>query len=228
MTKSGYQLAQRAHFLRGKYIIIHNPKDGWARCLKKNPRFHKLGTVRFVPVPLVVRDPTTDRPTPAYVQFLLRLQGAVQTIGGSPEKIKVVLGPTHGGDDGKITKALNGEVDGAAPYWWTAGDHLRPFYDLGIRCLHWQTCLIGKHLMSMPRVLTKCASPLVVTAWMRSISVTTERGSAADSYIFQGIPLTSTMRKSPRRSWNTVVEIKVDGSGSAIAGTMKRCAKKSK
>jgi len=162
MTKSGYQLAQRAHFLRGKYIIIHNPKDGWARCLKKDPRFHKLGTVRFVPVPLVVRDPTTDRPTPAYVQFLLRLQGAVQTIGGSPEKIKVVLGPTHGGDDGKITKALNGEVDGAAPYWWTAGDHLRPFYDMGIRRLHWQTCLIGKHLMSMPRVLTKCASPLVV------------------------------------------------------------------
>lgn len=224
MTKSP-TLAQRARHLRGKYIIIHNPKDGWARCLKKDPRFPKLGLVRFVSVPLVVRDPTTDRPTPSYYRFLLRLKNAMQTMGGSP---KVVFGPTHGGDDGKITMALNGDVDGAAPYWWTAGDHLRPFYDLGIRRLHWQTCLIGKHLMSMPRVATSCATPLVVTAWTRAISVTTEGGSSADSYIFQGLPLTSTMRKSPRRGWNTVVEVKVDGSGKAIAGTIKRCAKKTK
>jgi len=65
----------------------------------------------------------------------------------------------------------------------SAGDHLRPFYDLGIRRLHWQTCLIGKHLMSMPRVATTCATPLVVTAWTRAISVTTEGGSSADSCI---------------------------------------------
>jgi len=224
-ARSKSSRAQRARRLSGNYVIIHNPMDGWARSLKKDPRFFKLGTVRFVPVPLVAREPTTGKPTPAYFNFLTRLEKTLKSPGGDPGSCRVVFGPTHGFDCGKISMALNADVDEDAPYWWAARDHFRPLYEMGVRRLHWHTCYIGTYLSGLPVTGVKSASPMTVTAWSCGIKPDDKGACSADTYIFQGLPSTTSMRKGSRRPWNCLMEAKINENGDVIS-PVTRCATK--
>ena len=202
-------------------IIVHHPRDGWGEALQNNRQFKaSIGQVKYLEAPMVVKTKgPSGIPNGKWLEFMQSLKGALKPTpqGGW----KVVIGFTHGNDEGKLTFDPKARKQTNVHDWWTPVQHLSAWHALGIRRVHLHTCSVGGFLKTLPLNGDKDGEkdPLVVTAWDREIFYKDDGSCNADAYLMEGLPSVRNMRKSTtRRSWNALIEITVDRNG----GVMKR------
>jgi len=107
-------------------------------------------------------------------------------------KLTAVIVDDHGGEDGRFTMDPDAGVRDDVPDWGNCREWFKPLYALGIRRVHFQTCLIGTYLATLNFGKRGADDDclMVVTGWARQLWQYKEVGTTvtSDEYIFRGIP----------------------------------------
>jgi len=204
MGRNKASLSQDKTSSRGDYLIITSSACHWAETIKQDPRFPNLENVVFLSCPLIVNK----------TQFLAQVEDVLRCKPGA--HWKVIFAPPHGGDDGRFTMDPDGGHHGV-PDWGNCRYYFKPLYALGIRRVHFHTCLIGSYFatLNLGKRGADDDSPIIVTGWARELWQYDEVGTTvtSDDYIFRGIPRCAAMRKGQKPSFNSIVEIAVTEDG---------------
>jgi len=208
MGRNKASLSQDKTSSRGDYLIITSSACHWVETIKQDPRFPNLDNVSFLSCPIILQKDL----------FLAQVQAFLRS---KPEAHrKVIFAPPHGGDDGRFTMDPDAGIHPDVPDWGNCREWFKPLYALGIRRVHFHTCLIGQYLatLNLGKRGADDDCPMIVTGWARELWMYDEVGTTvtSDDYIFRGIPRCAAMRKGKKASFNAIVEIGVTKDGVVV------------
>ena len=225
MVRNKASLAQTRKPHKDPFLFIVNRDDPWKQRLENDPRFASIESPHFMFGPVIMKEEDGTM-GPKWVSFVTELGEKINSIESvHPSKWKVIVSAPHGGADGKIVFDMNGGKDPLAPDWGLAKQMFPAFYEVGVRRLHFQTCLIGRHLLELKyckktREMTD-SELMNVTAWNCSITAYDDDAIGqvlvdSDDYVFRGLPGRSAMQEGKRRSFNAIIQVYVGPEGQLL------------